>query len=108
MTDPPAISSADIDGSFRPRAKEHITSAEVDDIAVLYDESYGVCHRLDPVATVIWSLLDGNTTIDALVDQLVELYDGDRATVEGDVITFVRHLGDLGVLEGVTRGDAAR
>jgi hypothetical protein len=105
MADQPAISSADIDGSFRPRAKAHITSAEVDNVAVLYDESYGVCHRLDPVASVIWSLLDGRTTIDELVDQLAELYATDRSTVEVDVMTFVRHLGDLGVLEGVTRGE---
>ena len=101
MSDPSPITSADIDGSFRPRASAHITSVEVDNVAVLYDESYGVCHRLDPVATVIWSLLDGSTTVDELVEELAELYATDRSTVEVDVFALMRHLGDLGVLDGV-------
>ena len=89
-----------IDAAHAPRPRTAIACNVVDGVAVLYDEDSGVCHRLDPIATVVWSRL-GERTVAALIDELATEYTGDRTRIETDVLELVRHFGELGLLEGV-------
>ena len=62
----------------------------------------GSLRLLDPVATAVWSLLDGARRIEDLVADLGAMYGADVDVVRGDVVGFVLQLGRDGLLEGVT------
>lgn len=81
-----------------------LSSVELDGETVIYDESNGSVHLLDPIATIVWSVLDGTSTLEEICADLVETFGADPAQVRGDVVTLARHLGRSGLLAGV-RGD---
>jgi hypothetical protein len=55
---------------------------------------------LDAVADFIWQRLDGATTIDDLVRQLVVEFDVDGDTARSDLLTFVAELEEAGLVRG--------
>jgi PqqD family protein of HPr-rel-A system len=57
-----------------PRARPDLTVVELDGEAVIYDEATGDLHRLNATATVVFSLLDGSTTLDDLSADLAATY----------------------------------
>lgn len=73
-------------------------TAEVDGQLVALDVQAGVCFGLNAVATDIWKLLDGHSSVNAICDALVEVYEVDRATCEGQTRTLLRELVDAGLV----------
>ena len=92
---------SDIDGAFRPRRAAAVAFTELDGETVLYDESTGGTHLLNPTASVLWQCFDGDASLDELAADVADAYGIDPATAADDVRTVVRSLGELGVLEGV-------
>lgn len=100
MTEPVDID--DLDEHSVPRAKPTVFSVELDGEAVLLDDETGTVHSLNPIATLVWSCLDGSGSVGELIDDLADAFAGtDRATVSDDVLSLVRTLGELGLLDGV-------
>ncbi|HEX2027142.1 MAG TPA: PqqD family protein [Nitriliruptorales bacterium] len=99
MTDPD-----DIDLSFAPRRARDVAAVELERRAVLYRS--GEMLQLDELATLLWNCFDGQTRLEALVDDLVCVYGTDRTAVEADVVSFARNLGHEGLLEGVQAAQA--
>jgi hypothetical protein len=60
---------------------------------VLFDERAGTLHHLDPVATIVWTRLDGSITIDALAGELSAAFGAERERVFDDLLAFTRQLG---------------
>lgn len=58
----------------RPCVRDDLTVVELDGDAVIYDERNGDVHRLNPTATLVFSMLDGSTTLDELARDLGEAY----------------------------------
>lgn len=90
-----------INGSFAPVIGGWVTAVELDGESVLYDETSGVLHLLDAVATVVWGRLDGTATLDDLAGDLSQTFATDRGRVRGDLVAFARQLGRQHLLEGV-------
>ena len=55
-------------------------------------------YTLSPVAALIWSLLDGTLTIDAIIDALCSEYDVSRDTAAGDVNDLLVDLGEAALI----------
>jgi hypothetical protein len=91
-----------IDGRFKPLARASVASVELDGEGVLYDEEQGLTHLLNPTATVVWSCLDGERSVDDLGVELAEAFGADVMTVSADVLALVRELARQGLLEGVS------
>ena len=91
-----------IDGTFAPVIGAWVTAVELDGECVLYDETNGVLHLLDAVATVAWARLDGTVTLDDLAVELSATFATDASRVRGDLVAFARQLGHQHLLEGVT------
>ena len=90
-----------INGTFAPTVGAWVTAVELDGESVLYDETSGVLHLLDAVATVVWARLDGTATLDELAADLSGAFATDPARVRRDLVAFVRQLGRQHLLEGV-------
>jgi hypothetical protein len=48
--------------------------------------------RLSPSAVAVWSLLDDPSTLSAVVEQLVEIFQAPPSTIAGDVEVLLRDL----------------
>ena len=99
------LDPADIDGAFRPRRADSVAFTELDGEIVLYDESTGGTHLLNPTASVLWQCFDGKASVDELAADVAEAYGIDEAVAAEDVRSVAQSLGELGVLTGV-RGTA--
>ena len=95
------LDPADIDGAFRPRRADSVAFTELDGETVLYDESTGGTHLLNPTASVLWQCFDGDASLDELAADVADAYGIDPAAAADDVRAVARSLGELGVLAGV-------
>ena len=58
----------------RPQTRADLTVVELDGEAVIYDEINGDLHRLNPTATLVFSLLDGSATLEDLARDIADAY----------------------------------
>ena len=99
--------SADtIDQSFVPCVRRNVDSLEIEGELLLFDESQGSWHLLNPAATIVWTVADAKGSIADLASDIAEFSGGDREAVLADVLAIVRDFGRRGLLEGVQGGVA--
>jgi hypothetical protein len=82
----------------RPRHAESVIATVIDDEAVLYDEAGENLHHLDRIATVVWQLMDGQSTVAELAPDLAEAFGADNMTVQTDVLDLLNTLVEQGVI----------
>jgi PqqD family protein of HPr-rel-A system len=73
---------------------------ELDGEAVIYDERNGDVHRLNPTATLVFSMLDGATTLDELARDLGEAYSQPVGRIEAQLRELVVQFGASHLLVG--------
>jgi hypothetical protein len=100
MGDAPRAADA-IDAAFVPVLRPSVVNIPVEREALLYDEETGVLHQLDPIATIVLELLDGDTSLAEAIEELDRLFEAPRARIETDVLAMAVELGELGLLDGV-------
>lgn len=81
-----------------PQVADHVVFRELEGEAVILDLESGTYFGLDAVGTQIWRGLDRRDSIEAIVTALVETYDVDRDTADGDVRRLMTQLVDRGLL----------
>ena len=89
-------------GSFIPLPRCGVASVEIDGETVIYDVELDATHLLNPTATAVWRCLGGETTVDQLIDDVAVAFDVPREEVRTDILTLLRDLGRVGLLEGVS------
>lgn len=82
------------DLQVRPARAARLVAVELDGETVIYDPEDEGLHLLDPVATVIWSALDGEVLLSDLCDELAAEFEAPVARVRGDVGSLVQELLD--------------
>jgi hypothetical protein len=68
----------------------HIVTTQSGDATVLMDLKRGTYHTLNEVGGRVWQLLDGGSTIPALIERLLEEYDVPQQQLETDVTAMLR------------------
>jgi len=106
MTEPQLIDPDTIDLTSTVAPTDTLSTVELDGETVIYDDSNGSIHLLDPIATVVWSVLDGTSSLEEIAADLAEAFGADPAQVRSDIVTLVRNLGHSGLLAGV-QGDGS-
>jgi hypothetical protein len=95
-------SVADIEGlvdlAASPQRRRSLAHVEVDDEVVLCVPETGRTHHLNPVATAVWSCLDGQTTLRELAYDIAAASTWERESVEDDLVEVVRGFGRQGLL----------
>ncbi len=71
---------------------------EFDDWAMLFDPETGNTFSLNPVGVLIWKLLDGGHTLDAIVAQVREAAEAVPADVTAHVRNFIRNAAAYGLV----------
>ncbi len=69
-----------IDAAFTAMARRDVVAVDVDGEIILYDDSRGVLHRLNPTASALWQCLDGSGTLGEIAADMADVFqvDGDR------------------------------
>lgn len=84
-----------------PRPRQTVTSHQQPEQTVLVDEAVGASVSLNPIGGVVWSVIDGRSSLEEIVTDLAEVFDAQVDVVGQDVLKLVRSLGRSGMLEGV-------
>ncbi len=98
MSDLTAVTT--LDEAARPRRADALLELDLDGEVLLVDPRTDGIHQLNPVATIIWSVLDGDATARELVDDLADAFAADVDVVEGDVAVLLERLDSAALLAG--------
>ena len=81
-----------------PQIPETVAWVEVDGEVVLYDEVRQMVHVLSPTATLVWSGIDGRTSLERIARDLSESFGTDLGVVRSDVLELARDLLERGLI----------
>jgi hypothetical protein len=82
------------------RADRHVSAPLGEEVAML-DVDSGRYYLLDDIATFIWARLTDPTQVTSLMDALQERYDVTAEQCDADVLPFLGHLHDKGLVRHV-------
>ena len=74
----------------RPQVRPDLTIVELDGEAVVYDEETTDLHRLNPTATIVLGLCDGESTLKEISNDISEAFGAPIEEVEPQVRTLIR------------------
>jgi PqqD family protein of HPr-rel-A system len=87
-------------GSTIPRPHHSVETAFLPPEAVLFDDRHGEIHHLNPSASAVWVLLDGELSIDEVTAELSDIFSVPGDQMRGDVIAAVEDFRTRGLLDG--------
>ena len=95
--DPSEVSATSV-----PHVLPSVAWAEVDGETVVYDEIQKKVHVLSPTATLVWSGIDGRTSLEQIAHDLSTSFGEALPIVRSDVIELARDLMERGLITGTT------
>ena len=87
-------------GPLKPKLRADLTVVELDGEAIVYHEETRKLHHLNPTATIVLDLCDGQSTIGELSAEIAGAFALDREEVERQVRTLLRNFRKEELLEG--------
>jgi hypothetical protein len=76
-----------------------MVTTELDEETIMMSIERGKFFGLDLVASRVWAMVQEPQRVSALVEGLVEEFDGERAAIERDLLAFLDALAGEGMLE---------
>jgi PqqD family protein of HPr-rel-A system len=80
----------------KPKVRDDLTVVELDGEAVVYDEAGNRLHHLNPTATIIFNLCDGQSTVRELAEDISTAFEVDSREVEQQIRTMLREFRQQG------------
>lgn len=93
--------------SYRPRKAADVLELDMGDGSILYDRDSSLVHHLNPTASLVWALCEGDASIEALAEEIADEYELQRDDVEVQLMNLVGELDALGLLEDAGFGGRA-
>ncbi len=81
-----------------PRQNEAVAARTIEGSAYLVDPRTSAFYQLNPVATRIWELCDGETTVEGIAEALTGEFEVDLETARQDTATMVEKFVKMGLL----------
>ncbi len=82
-----------------PRTRSDVLALDMGDGVILYDQHSSLVHHLNPSASVLWNLCDGEADGTELAAEIAEAFGLDRDAVAAQVEGFIQELDALGLIE---------
>ncbi len=95
------IAPDDIDERSAPRTVTDVLDVEVDGERLVIGGPWGGARILNPTGALMWEFLDGEASIDDLIDDFADATGTPRKVVRDDLLDFTRSLGRAGLLVDV-------
>jgi PqqD family protein of HPr-rel-A system len=84
---------------IKPKTRDELAAVELDGEIVVYDQSNGRLHALNPTASVVFKFLDGTATMKELADDIAAAYSAPPGEVEAQIRKLVRQFRKDALLE---------
>jgi PqqD family protein of HPr-rel-A system len=97
---PPSAPWLDDPSVAVPQQHPAMDTSYLDNEAVVFDERSAVVHRLNPSATLVWTMCDGETSIEQMLAELAEAFGLPPEAFAADVRTALDSFWDEGMLTG--------
>lgn len=98
MTTTPQVTAQTV---LRRRPSPDVEWVEVDGEIVAWSQEKESLHLLDPIASLVFQLCDGEATLATTSDDLAEAFGRDAASVADDVLAFAASLEEMSIVERV-------
>jgi PqqD family protein of HPr-rel-A system len=85
--------------AMKPKRRDDLAIVELDGEAVIYDETSGKLHHLNPSATIVFSLCDGSGTVKDLAAEISAALDLQPSEVERQIRSVLKEFRAEGLLE---------
>jgi len=76
----------------------NISCCTMDGTAYILFEDKGKIIALNETGSVVWNLIDGNSTIPRITEKVLDLFDGDSIKIKSSVVMFLEELLSLGAI----------
>ncbi|MEM9514915.1 MAG: PqqD family protein [Actinomycetota bacterium] len=86
----------------RPVAVDDVETAVFEGEMVIFHVGPSIVHRLEAVASAVWLLCDGETTVEAMPGEVAELFGVAADDVRAPIDESLRSLAGQGLLVGFT------
>ena len=95
---PNRLSTESLDVNLKPMPAAEFTEVEIDDELVIYDHRMQKTQFLNTSASIIWSMCDGENTIEEISCQLADLYGLRVDEVSADSFEIICEMYNAGLL----------
>jgi len=86
-------------GGYVPRKRANVLALDMGDGVILYDDDASLVLHLNPSASVVWNLCDGEADGDQIAREIAEGLDLNPHEVTAQVADLMRELDALGLIE---------
>jgi PqqD family protein of HPr-rel-A system len=94
-----AGASERVSASYLPRKRGDVLALDMGDGVILYNHDSSLVHHLNPSASMVWHLCDGDADGSKLATEIAEEYGLDRAEVTAQIEDVIQELDALGLIE---------
>jgi PqqD family protein of HPr-rel-A system len=92
------LSAAGLD-RYVPRRRSDVLELDMGDGIILYDDSSNLVHHLNPSASILWQLCDGEADASTLATETSEELGVDLDQARADIAALITELEALGLVE---------
>lgn len=85
--------------SYVPSKRVDVLELDMGDGFILYNHDSSLVHHLNPSASIIWQLCDGEASVEELGKEVAEEYGLDVAKTRQELATLLSELDALGLVE---------
>jgi hypothetical protein len=82
-----------------PKRRSDLSARHAEGETLILDRVGGVIHQLNPTASKIWELCDGDSSVEEIVAQIVEVFEVDARTASHDTDQSIVNFRSLNLLE---------
>jgi PqqD family protein of HPr-rel-A system len=86
-------------GRYVPRKRSDLLELDMGDGIILYDDASHLVHHLNPSASIIWQLFDGEVDASTLATETSEELGVDLDQARADIAALITELEALGLVE---------
>jgi hypothetical protein len=85
--------------AMKPKARDDLAVEEIEGEAIIYDDRNGQLHHLNPTATIVFNLCDGQSTVKDFAVDIADVYSLPPQDVERQVRALIREFRQAGLLD---------
>lgn len=84
---------------YIPCKRSDVLELDMGDGFILYNHDSSLVHHLNPSASVIWQLIDGEATVEQLGREVAEEYRLEMSSTRDELAALISELDALGLVE---------
>lgn len=84
---------------YIPRKSSEVLELDMGDGFIIYNHDSSLVHHLNPSASIIWQLIDGEATVEQVGREVAEEYGLDMSSTQDELAALIAELDALGLVE---------